>query len=48
MKAALAQLISAKGDPAANLEKMSSAIKEASAKGAELYAGSPATDPGNG
>lgn len=36
MKAALAQLISAKGDPAANLEKMSSAIKEASAKGADL------------
>ena len=36
MKAALAQLISVKGDPAANLEKMYSAIKEASAKGADL------------
>jgi predicted amidohydrolase len=36
MKAALAQLISTKGDPSSNLKKMSSAIKEASAKGADL------------
>ncbi len=36
MKAALAQIYSAKGDPAANLAKMSAAIKEASAKGADI------------
>lgn len=36
MKAALAQLITVKGDPAANLAKMSAAIKEASAKGADI------------
>lgn len=36
MKACLAQLYTVKGDPAANLAKMSAAIKEAAAKGADL------------
>lgn len=36
MKAALAQIYSVKGDPKANLGKMSSVIKEAAAKGADL------------
>lgn len=36
MKACLAQIYSVKGDPAANLDKMSLAIEEAAAKGAEL------------
>lgn len=36
MKAALAQIYSVKGDPKANLDKMSSVVKEASAKGADL------------
>lgn len=36
MKAALAQIYPAKGDPAANLTKMSTAIKAASAKGADI------------
>ena len=36
MKAALAQIYSVKGDPKANFDKMSSVIKEASAKGADL------------
>jgi len=36
MKACLAQLYTAKGDPAANLARMSAVIKEAAAKGTDL------------